>query len=72
MRVRLCITLGLVLLFCLGATAQAAPEASPAISAAVQLDSGWIAGETAGSLQVFRGIPYAAPPVENLRWQPPQ
>lgn len=38
----------------------------------VQLDSGPIAGEVDNEIQVFRGIPYAMPPVGSLRWKPPQ
>lgn len=44
--------------------AQAAPV--------VGLDSGQIAGAATGNILVYRGIPYAAPPVGALRWKPPQ
>ena len=45
----------------------AAPETD-----AVKLDSGMISGETEGNVRIFRGIPYAAPPVGDLRWKAPQ
>jgi para-nitrobenzyl esterase len=42
----------------------------------VKLDSGYISGtvlgETDKPVHVYRGIPYAAPPVGELRWKPPQ
>jgi para-nitrobenzyl esterase len=40
----------------------------------VKTDKGKVEGTLTGDQQVraFRGIPYAAPPVGNLRWQPPQ
>jgi para-nitrobenzyl esterase len=38
----------------------------------VQLDSGPIKGIREADLWVFKGIPYAAPPVGELRWRPPQ
>ncbi len=40
----------------------------------VQIDGGWIVGIAVGTepMRVFKGIPYAAPPVQALRWKPPQ
>ena len=38
-----------------------------------RLDPGYLRGECLdGEVRVFRGIPYAAPPVGGLRWKPPQ
>ncbi|NDU92732.1 MAG: carboxylesterase family protein [Ferrovum sp.] len=39
---------------------------------AVQTDKGVVIGQTTAIMRQFLGIPYAAPPVGNLRWQPPQ
>ena len=40
----------------------------------VTIDSGKLEGtlNAAGTVRIFRGIPFAAPPVGDQRWQPPQ
>ncbi len=48
--------------------------ASPASGGAnpiVRIDDGLVRGTTAGTVDEFLGIPYAAPPTSNLRWRPP-
>ncbi len=37
----------------------------------IKVDTGTIAGKTEGPVRAFLGIPYAAPPVGELRWKPP-
>ena len=38
----------------------------------VGVDSGMLQGRVEDGLAIYRGIPFAAPPVGNLRWRPPQ
>ena len=46
---------------------------APATAQVVKVDGGSMHGRAAdGGGTIFRGIPFAAPPVENLRWKPPQ
>ncbi|HEY2675976.1 MAG TPA: carboxylesterase family protein [Steroidobacteraceae bacterium] len=44
----------------------------PTGDAIVQIDAGSLRGSRIGSAIAFRGIPYAQPPVGELRWKPPQ
>jgi len=48
-----------------GLSMRAAPET-------VTVDGGQIAGAVDRGVRVFKGIPFAAPPVGPLRWRPPQ
>jgi para-nitrobenzyl esterase len=37
----------------------------------VKIQAGIVEGKTEGDIRAFLGIPYAAPPVGDLRWKPP-
>jgi len=49
----------------LGAARVAAPPR-------ITIDTGTLEGVDTAGVMVFRGIPYAAPPVGEFRWRPPQ
>jgi para-nitrobenzyl esterase len=51
----------------------ASTAALAAIPAQIRTDKGTVEGEptTDGKIMAFKGVPYAAPPVGNLRWAPP-
>src|ERR1051325_6745299 len=42
-----------------------------ASSPQVKTDNGTVEGKADGPVRSFLGIPYAAPPVGELRWKPP-
>lgn len=54
----------------LGFAAMAVTASPPAI----RIDGGLISGTTGSNpdIHVYKGVPYAAPPLANLRWRPPQ
>src|SRR6187431_1263948 len=47
------------------------PNPAPTDPALVQTATGAVRGVVAPDHRLFAGIPYAAPPVGPLRWQPP-
>jgi len=63
----------IVVAFISSASAQEANRAKPDQGAAlVKVDTGQLQGVEADGVISFKGIPFAAPPVGELRWRPPQ
>jgi len=49
-----------------------AQESSPINTETINVESGLLRGINDAGLTIYKGIPYAAPPVGELRWRPPQ
>lgn len=58
-----------VALTALTASAQLTDEAS---APRVQTTNGWLEGMQSSGIKIFKGVPFAKPPVGNLRWREPQ
>ena len=50
----------------------AVPWMNAAANTTVKVEQGQLQGTKEEGLTIFRGIPFAAPPVGDLRWRPPQ
>jgi para-nitrobenzyl esterase len=70
MRKALCIPIAILFVTALCATFL--PGCGEGPFATVQIDTGSIKGFEKDGIRTYLGIPYAAPPVGDLRWRPPQ
>ncbi|MDB5454954.1 MAG: carboxylesterase [Caulobacter sp.] len=55
-----------------GAQGQPSPAARPLEAVDAQITGGAVRGYRESGVRVFKGLPYAQPPVGPLRWRPPQ
>src|SRR5262245_10670986 len=73
MKRRLTLSLpGVLTLLLIGASALTFSGLVFATNDAVKVEGGSISGTEADGVRSFKGVPFAAPPVGDLRWKPPQ
>lgn len=58
-------------MFALAVVAMMVTRATGRTPPQVKIDTGMVEGKRKGTVRAFLGIPYAAPPVGELRWKPP-
>ncbi|MBI1360213.1 MAG: carboxylesterase family protein [Alphaproteobacteria bacterium] len=62
----------LALVILAGCAASPAPTQEASAAPKAKVDGGVIVGEAADGINTFKGVPYAAAPVGDLRWEPPK
>jgi para-nitrobenzyl esterase len=65
------LALGLAATSFAGVAQAEAPAATTAAGPAAKIKQGALRGATVEGVETFLGIPYAAPPVGDMRWRPP-
>ena len=58
--------------FLLAVIIAAAPWTNVSAATTAKVEQGVLQGTKEDGLTVYRGIPFAAPPIGDLRWRPPQ
>ncbi len=61
-----------ILLFCMVTLALTACNNQPKTPGLVKVTGGLVQGVVEDDMMIFKGIPFAAPPVGDLRWKAPQ
>ena len=59
-------------LMCLAILACSLISPPPAAAVVVRTEAGDVQGARQGDLDIYKAIPFAAPPVGDLRWKPPE
>ncbi|UCH51933.1 MAG: carboxylesterase family protein [Chloroflexota bacterium] len=62
----------LITVVLLSTVAVSCAPASVPLTDPIKIDTGLVSGATVDDIHVYKGIPFAAPPVGDLRWKPPQ